>query len=163
MRQVELKNEHVQRVEKLLGKLSLETEESNSYLSARNSNPVKQKLRAFSLISRPEVDLSSMMEGIPSVAQTVNSVSSDPAVVEQVEIRAKYIGYIQKEEESALKISKFEDIRLKDDFDYSKLQSLSAEARQKLTEIRPTSIGQASRISGVSPSDISVLLVHLGK
>lgn len=163
MNQVELKNDHVNRVEKLLGKLSLETDESNSYLTSRNSNPVNQKLRAFSLISRPEVDLNSMIEGIPSVAETVNSVSSDPSIVEQVEIRAKYSGYIQKEQESALKISKFEGIRLKDDFDYSKLQSLSAEARQKLTEIRPTSIGQASRISGVSPSDISVLLVHLGK
>lgn len=163
MNQVELKNEHVNRVEKLLGKLSLETDESNSYLTSRNSNPVNQKLRAFSLISRPEVDLNSMIEGIPSVAETVNSVSTDPAIVEQVEIRAKYSGYIQKEQESALKISKFEGIRLKDNFDYSKLQSLSAEARQKLTEIRPTSIGQASRISGVSPSDISVLLVHLGK
>ncbi len=163
MNQVALKNEHVNRVEKLLGKLSLDTDESNSYLTSRNSNPVNQKLRAFSLISRPEVDLNSMIEGIPSVAETVNSVSTDPTIVEQVEIRAKYSGYIQKEQESALKISKFEGIRLKDNFDYSKLQSLSAEARQKLTEIRPTSIGQASRISGVSPSDISVLLVHLGK
>ncbi|MCB9190126.1 MAG: tRNA uridine-5-carboxymethylaminomethyl(34) synthesis enzyme MnmG [Flavobacteriales bacterium] len=163
MKQVELKNEHVNRVEKLLGKLSLEVEESNAYLANRKSNPVSQKLRASSLISRPEVDLNSMMNGIPSVAETVLSVSSDPSVVEQVEIRAKYSGYIQKEEESALKISKFEGIRLKDDFDYSLLKSLSAEARQKLSDIRPTSIGQASRISGVSPSDISVLLVHLGK
>lgn len=163
MKQVELKNDHVKRVERLLGKLSLETEESNPYLSSRNSNPVKQKLRAFSLISRPEVNLPSMMEGIPSVAKTIQSVSRDPAVVEQVEIRAKYNGYIQKEQDSALKISKFEGIPLKDNFDYSKLQSLSAEARQKLTEIKPSSIGQASRISGVSPSDISVLLVHLGK
>jgi tRNA uridine 5-carboxymethylaminomethyl modification enzyme len=163
MNQVALKNEHVSRVEKLLGKLSLEVEETNTYLAKRNSNPVNQKLRAFSLISRPEVDLSSMMQGIPTVARSVQSVSSDPTVVEQVEIRAKYSGYIQKEEESALKISKFESIRLKDDFDYTALQSLSAEARQKLSNIRPTSIGQASRISGVSPSDISVLLVHLGK
>lgn len=163
MREVELKKEHVQNVEKLLGKLSLETEESNPYLSSRNSNHVKQKLRAFSLISRPEVNLASMMEGIPSVAETVQSVSSDPAVIEQVEIRAKYSGYIQKEEEAANKITKFESIHLKVDFDYSQLQSLSAEARQKLTQIRPSSIGQASRISGVSPSDISVLLVHLGK
>ena len=163
MHQVELKKRHVESVEKLLGKLSLETEESNAYLATRNSNPVKQKLRAFSLITRPEVDLDSMMKGIPSVADIVNSVSSDQAVIEQVEIRAKYSGYIQKEEEAALKISKFEGIRLKDDFDYSRLQSLSAEARQKLNEIRPSSIGQASRISGVSPSDISVLLVHLGK
>jgi tRNA uridine 5-carboxymethylaminomethyl modification enzyme len=161
--EVERKQEHVSTVEKLLGKLSLETAESNSYLKSRNSNKVNQKLRAFSLIARPEVNLSSMIETIQSVADTVHSVSSDPAVIEQVEIRAKYSGYIKKEEESANKIARFESIRLKDDFDYSSLQSLSAEARQKLTEIRPSSIGQASRISGVSPSDISVLLVHLGK
>ena len=163
MREVEQKKEHVQRVEKLLGKLSLETDQSNSYLAQRNSNPVKQKLRAASLISRPEVNLSSMIEGIPAVAETIYSVSKDPAVIEQVEIRAKYNGYIQKEEESARKISKFEGIKLHPDFDYKSLQSLSAEARQKLTSIKPSSIGQASRISGVSPSDISVLLVHLGK
>lgn len=163
MRLVELKNEHVITVEKLLGKLSLETDESNPYLSSRNSNHVKQKLRAVSLISRPEVNLESMMASIPSVAETIHSVSSSPEVIEQVEIRAKYSGYIQKEEDAANKISKFENIRLNDGFDYSKLQSLSAEARQKLSEIRPSSIGQASRISGVSPSDISVLLVHLGK
>ena len=146
-----------------MGKLSLETDQSNSYLAQRNSNPVKQKLRAASLISRPEVNLSSMIEGIPAVAETIYSVSKDPAVIEQVEIRAKYNGYIQKEEESARKISKFEGITLHHDFDYTSLQSLSAEARQKLTSIKPSSIGQASRISGVSPSDISVLLVHLGK
>ena len=161
--EVERKQEHVLAVEKLLGKLSLETTESNSYLESRDSNRVSQKLRAFSLIARPEVNLTSMIETIPSVANTVHSISSDPAVIEQVEIRAKYSGYIKKEEESASKITRFESFRLKDDFDYSSLQSLSAEARQKLSEIRPSSIGQASRISGVSPSDISVLLVHLGK
>jgi tRNA uridine 5-carboxymethylaminomethyl modification enzyme len=163
LKRMEAKVEDVAAIEKLLGKLSLETEESNPYLTNRNSNSVKQKLRAYTLISRPEIDLPSMIQEIPSVAKTVYSVSTNLEVIEQVEIQAKYSGYIQKEQDSADKILRFEGINLKPDFDYYKLESLSAEARQKLTKIRPKSIGQASRISGVSPSDISVLLVHLGK
>lgn len=160
---VEAKQEDVQSIEKLLGKLSLETTESNPYLKSRNSSQVKQKLRAYTLISRPEVNLNSMVQQIPSVGATVMSITNDPQVVEQVEIRAKYNGYIQKEEESAAKLKRFENIRLNPEFNYTALSSLSAEGTQKLTSIKPTSIGQASRISGVSPSDISVLLVHLGK
>lgn len=163
LKRMETKVEDVAAIEKLLGKLSLETEESNPYLTHRNSNSVLQKLRAYSLISRPEIDLPSMIQEIPSVAKTVHSISTNLEVIEQVEIKAKYSGYIQKEQDSANKILRFEGINLKPDFDYNKLESLSTEARQKLTKIRPKSIGQASRISGVSPSDISVLLVHLGK
>ncbi len=163
LKRMEAKVEDVAAIEKLLGKLSLETDESNPYLTSRKSASVKQKLKAYSLISRPEIDLPSMILEIPSVATTVYSVSSNLEVIEQVEIQAKYSGYIQKEQESADKILRFEGINLKPEFDYNKLQSISAEARQKLTKIRPKSIGQASRISGVSPSDISVLLVHLGK
>jgi len=163
LRQVEQKIQQVEQLEQSLQELSLDLEESNPYLISRNSNPVRQKVRAFSLIARPEVHLSSMMDEIPSVAETVCSVTTDPCVTEQVEIRAKYNGYILKEEETVKKLSRFEDIRLKADLDYSQIRSLSAEARQKLSDIRPSSIGQAARISGVSPSDISVLLVHLGK
>ena len=157
------KIEDVRNIEKLLGKLSLDTSETNPYLSTRNSSIVSQKLKAYSLISRPEIDLASMIESISSVADTIHSVSSNSETIEQVEILAKYKGYIQKEQDNADKITRFEKIKLNDDFDYSQLKSLSMEARQKLTSIKPASIGQASRISGVSPSDISVLLVHLGK
>mgnify|MGYP000176868809 CR=1 FL=1 len=163
LKRVESKIQDVNNIEKLLGKLSLETSESNAYLTKRQSQPVSQKLKAYSLISRPEVDLPSMIESIQSVADTIHSVSHANEVIEQVEIQAKYSGYIQKEEEAANKISRFESIQLNHDFDYSSLKSLSAEGKQKLIKIRPKSIGQASRISGVSPSDISVLLVHLGK
>ncbi|MCF8275469.1 MAG: tRNA uridine-5-carboxymethylaminomethyl(34) synthesis enzyme MnmG [Flavobacteriales bacterium] len=163
LRQVELKNQYVSDVEKLLGKISLDTEEANTYLTSRNSANVNQKLKAYSLISRPEVTLTSMLDSIPSVANSISSVSTDVEILEQVEIRAKYNGYIDKEQESANKLVRFEGIVLLPDFDYNSLQSLSAEARQKLNKIRPSSIGQAARISGVSPSDISVLLVHLGK
>jgi tRNA uridine 5-carboxymethylaminomethyl modification enzyme len=163
LKRVEFKQEKAQEIEKVLSKLSLETEESNAYLSSRDSSEVSQKLRAFTLISRPETDLTSMLDSIESVRDAVHTISAESEIIEQVEIRAKYSGYIRKEQDTADKLLRFEGIRLKDDFDYTKLQSLSAEARQKLTKIRPQSIGQASRISGVSPSDISVLLVHLGK
>lgn len=163
LKRVEFKQEKAKEIEKVLSKLSLETEESNAYLSSRDSSEVNQKLRAFSLISRPETDLSSMIDSIESVRVVVHNISTEAEIIEQVEIRAKYSGYIRKEQDTADKLLRFEGIRLKDDFDYAQLQSLSAEARQKLTKIRPQSIGQASRISGVSPSDISVLLVHLGK
>ncbi len=163
LEQVNIKTHNVQKVEKTLRKLSLETEESNRYLSARKSSPVKQKIRAISLITRPEVNLDSMISEIPSVADAVYSITRDTEVIEQVEIKAKYNGYIRKEQDTADKILRFENIHLKADFNYQDLVSLSAEARQKLTEIKPANIGQASRISGVSPSDVSVLLVHLGK
>jgi len=84
-------------------------------------------------------------------------------VLEQAEIRVKYAGYIEKEKANADKLNRLEHIRIPDDFDYSKLKSLSYEAKEKLTKIRPTTISQASRVSGVSPSDISVMLVYMGR
>mgnify|MGYP002628534550 CR=1 FL=1 len=163
LKNVQAKIEDVLQIEKALGKLSLEVSESNAYLKSKNSAVVSQKLRAYSLITRPEVDLPSMIHSIPSVGHSIHSISEDPAVIEQVEIKAKYSGYIQKEQDSAEKILKFENIQLHPDFNYGSLKSLSMESRIKLTQIKPSSLGQAARISGVSPSDISVLLVHLGK
>ena len=87
----------------------------------------------------------------------------DQLNIDYAEIKLKYEGYIKKEEEMVNKLSRYEDIKINPEFDYSRLQSLSSEAREKLKEIQPRTIGQASRISGVSPSDISVLLVHLGR
>jgi len=87
----------------------------------------------------------------------------DRESIEQAEIQLKYDGYIQKEQENADKLNRLEDIKLHDNFDYRALNSLSAEAKEKLTKVRPSSLGQASRISGISPSDISVLMVYLGR
>ena len=163
LQEVDAKANHIQQIEKVLGKLSLDTDETNPYLLSKSSNPVKQKLKAYSLISRPEIDLQSMIESITSVSDSVYAISDKLEIIEQVEIKAKYNGYIQKETEAANKLTRFENINLKPDFDYLALASMSMEARQKLTDIKPSNIGQASRISGVSPSDISVLLIHLGK
>jgi len=150
-------------VRKNLEKLSLTPEELNPYLDSIDSQNIRQKLKAISIIPRPNVSLNAMITNIPSIQNAVHSITIDAEIIEQVEIISKYEGYILKESEVASKLSKFEDLFLKAEFDYSKLESISAEARQKLSLIKPASIGQAARISGVSPSDISVLLVHLGK
>ena len=163
MRKVEQKQVHVSRIEKGLSKLSLAPKEVNPYLEKQQSSPVSQRVRAYPLITRPDVNLPGMMKGVASVSGTVSAISTDSEVVEQVEIRAKYDGYIRKEQDAADKLLRFENMLLKPDLDFGSLGSLSMEARQKLTELKPRSIGQASRISGVSPSDISILLVHLGK
>jgi tRNA uridine 5-carboxymethylaminomethyl modification enzyme len=163
LRRVEEKEQKSSAIRKNLEKLSLLPEDINPYLESLGSSAVRQRLRAISIIPRPNVHLKNMMERLEDVREAVHTVSLEEEIIDQVEILVKYEGYIQKESEVADKITRFEDYKLKPDFNYAALESLSAEARQKLTAIRPDSIGQASRISGVSPSDISVLLVHLGK
>ncbi|MCF8257166.1 MAG: tRNA uridine-5-carboxymethylaminomethyl(34) synthesis enzyme MnmG [Flavobacteriales bacterium] len=163
LRKVEEKHTNVSGVRKQLEKLSLLPATINPYLESLGSTPVKQRLRAVAIIPRPDVHLADMMGRMAEVRDAILSVTADPETIQQVEILIKYEGYIHKEAEAANKILRFEDFKLKPDFNYHALESLSAEARQKLSHIRPDSIGQASRISGVSPSDISVLLVHLGK
>lgn len=163
LRRVEEKEQKSAAMRKHLEKLSLLPEAINPYLESLGSSAVRQRLRAISIIPRPNVHLKDMMSSVEEVRNVIHSVSTDEEIIEQVEILVKYEGYIQKESEAAEKITRFEDYKLKPDFNYAALPSLSAEARQKLSTIRPENIGQASRISGVSPSDISVLLVHLGK
>ena len=99
----------------------------------------------------------------PSASGFINENEIDDEIVEQTEIHVKYSGYIEKEKNSADKLQRLENIRIPNGFDYKKIQSISFEAREKLTKIQPTSISQASRISGVSPSDVSVLLVYMGR
>ena len=121
-----------------------------------------QQLMAF-LLLRPEIRLEQLIEWIPTLRQYITDEHIEKKEWEQSEISVKYKNYIEKEKETAEKIAYLENIRLKPDMDYFSIQSLSTEARQKLTRIRPETLGQASRISGISPSDISVLLVLLGR
>jgi len=163
LRKVEEKEAKSTQIRKNLERLSVAPEEINPYLESLGSTPVRQRLRAITILPRPNVSIADMMEQIPAVREVIHAVSEDEETIQQMEILVKYEGYIQKESEVADKLSRFEGLKLKPDFNYHALESLSAEARQKLSQIRPDSIGQASRISGVSPSDLSVLLVHLGK
>lgn len=163
MRTLERKQHRVSSLRKAFDKLSLSPEALNPYLESVESMSVRQRVRAASVIPRPEVHIADMLAHIPEVNETIQSISPDKEIIQQVEILIKYEGYIEKESDVADKLSKFEALSLSPDLNYNQMESISAEARQKLMEIKPASIGQASRISGVSPSDISVLLVYLGK
>ena len=116
----------------------------------------------FKLYARPNITIEDMQK-VSSVSAYIAANNLDMEVVEQTEIQVKYAGYIEKEKNNADKLNRLENLKIPSNFDYSKLKSMSMEARQKLSEIQPVTISQASRISGVSPNDISVLLVYLGR
>lgn len=143
-------------------KTSFSPEEINPILEEVNSAKVKQSDKMFKVFSRPKVTMHHMLQ-LDSVSEYVIENALDTEVMEQAEIQVKYSGYIEKEKNNADKLQRLENIKIPQKFDYSKLKSLSSEAREKLQEIQPVTISQASRISGVSPSDISVLLVFLGR
>ena len=141
---------------------SFNPEQINPILEDVSSAPVKQSDKMFKVFSRPGVTMSHMLK-LEKVSNYVNTNDLKREVLEQAEIQVKYAGYIAKEKNNADKLQRLENIKIPENFDYSKLKSLSFEAREKLTTIQPATISQASRISGVSPSDISVLLVYMGR
>jgi tRNA uridine 5-carboxymethylaminomethyl modification enzyme len=125
---------------------------------------MKQKTKAVELAKRPQLRLVELKEFVPGLQEIYLRCGNRGAeIFESAEIHIKYEGYISREKQMADKIKRLEGIALPEDFDYHKLKSLSTEARQKLSKIKPRSIGQASRISGVNPSDISVLLIYMGR
>ncbi len=146
-----------------LSKQSAEPAEVNPYLEAVGTPPIVQKLKYPPLVARPQLEFRRFVEAVPSLRSFVESRNITDEEQELAEIQLKYEGYIRKEQEMAQKIARLEHIELHANFDYHQLKSLSTEARQKLSIIKPKNIGQASRISGVSPSDISVLMVYLGR
>ena len=141
---------------------SVKPEEANPVLESKNSAPVKQQDKMFRLFARPNITIDDVRK-FKAVDQYIEENNLDPEVIEQTEIQVKYAGYIEKEKNNADKLNRLENLKIPKGFDYSRLKSMSMEARQKLAEIQPVTISQASRISGVSPNDISVLLVYLGR
>lgn len=141
---------------------SVKPNEINPILEEKQSSPVKQQDKMFKIFARPNITMEDM-RNVEAVEKYINAHHLDNEVLEQTEIQIKYSGYIAKEKLNADKLQRLEYVKIPEDFDYSKLKSLSTEAKLKLSEIRPVTISQASRISGVSPSDISVLLVFLGR
>ncbi len=136
----------------------------NSYLTNLGSAEMKQKTKLDQVLARPFVSLKELlnMEELVELKENLDTTQQQE-IIEQAEITIKYAGYIEREKQMADKMSRLEDIKLKEDFNYHSISSLSMEARDKLTKIKPLSLGQASRISGVSPADISVLMVYLGR
>ena len=164
MERVSFKQEMIKRIIRFVKKESVHPDDVNPYLEKVNSKPIVQKMKISSLILRPEVTMNDLIRQIPSLNHFIRSLGNQiNEIIEETEILIKYDNYITKEQDIANKLSNLEHIKLREDFDYRSLKSLSYEAREKLSKIRPASIGQASRISGVSPADISVLLVYLGR
>ncbi len=136
--------------------------EANPILEAKDSAPIVQSDKMFKVFSRPQIDLEDFLK-FEKVANYVADNNLDREILEQAEIQVKYSGYIEKERMNADKLTRLEDVKIPENFDYNKIKSMSIEAKQKLSKIRPITISQASRISGVSPSDVSVLLIHMGR
>ena len=158
-------NEKLNYVEKLtrfFNKTSAIPEEINPILDRLKASQISQKMKLIKLVSRPQIDFSSI-EQLQSVRDFLLENGRDNEAIEQTIIQIKYSGYINREKENAEKIIRLENITIPEDFEYKKLASLSSEAKQKLGAIRPKTIAHAGRISGVSPADISVLLVYMGR
>ncbi|WP_167342774.1 tRNA uridine-5-carboxymethylaminomethyl(34) synthesis enzyme MnmG [Nonlabens sp. SY33080] len=162
MRRVEEKQEKSKQMIDFLENTSYNFQEMNEILVEKGSAPLKQNGKLYKVFSRPQIDLSDMLR-VNEVASFIEKNDIDKDVLEQVEVHVKYAGYIEKEKNNADKLHRLENIRIPENYDYSQIKSLSYEAKEKLTKIKPVTVSQASRISGVSPSDISVLLVHMGR
>ncbi|MGB0185830.1 MAG: tRNA uridine-5-carboxymethylaminomethyl(34) synthesis enzyme MnmG [Flavobacteriaceae bacterium] len=143
-------------------KQSVKPNEANPVLEAKNSSPIKQSDKMFKIFSRPNISINDMRK-FEAVEDYISAHSLDDEVIEQAEIQIKYSGYIEKEKNNADKLTRLEYVKIPKNFDYSRVKSMSYEAREKLNTVQPTTVAQASRISGVSPNDISVLLVFLGR
>ncbi|MEM6516055.1 MAG: tRNA uridine-5-carboxymethylaminomethyl(34) synthesis enzyme MnmG [Bacteroidota bacterium] len=141
---------------------SVKPEEINPILESKNSATVKQQDKMFKIFARPNITTEDMRK-VTAVENYIKDNDLDTEVIEQTEIQVKYAGYIKKEKNNADKLNRLEDVKIPRNFDYTKLKSMSSEGIQKLSKIQPVTISQASRISGVSPSDVSVLLVYLGR
>jgi tRNA uridine 5-carboxymethylaminomethyl modification enzyme len=144
-----------------LSQVSVQPEEINDALDSLGTSPINQKVKLVNLLGRPQIGIRDLSAANPGLNEELKGYSNE--VVEQAEIRVKYESYFEKELEIVEKMKRMEDREINPNFDYQTLGSLSKEAREKLVRVKPRTLGQASRISGVSPSDISILMVHLTK
>ena len=161
MEKVLAKKEAVQKVKEILAVISLEPNEINSFLETIPSAILITKQKVLQLLLRPNISLDAMLQAVPRLTEALKEF--DKEILEQVEILAKYDSYIEKEKELVAKMSQLEDLIIPDNFNYDRLVSLSNEARQKFLKIKPRTLGQASRISGVNPSDVQILMVFMGR
>lgn len=158
---VNQKAEAVEKIKKVLAELSLDPTETSAFLEERNSAVLSQKQKAIQLVVRPNISLPEMVQSLEKVRNLLNIY--DLETILQAETQIKYEVYIDKEKEIVTRMSQLEDLLIPDQFDYDKIQSLSTEAQQKFKKIRPRTLGQASRISGVNPSDVQILMVYMGR
>jgi tRNA uridine 5-carboxymethylaminomethyl modification enzyme len=158
---VKRKIENSDKLYKQLVGTKISPEDINSFLNQNDSALIKEKTTYYNLLKRPELNISILKSANSTISNIISTYQKDE--IEQAEIKIKYEKYIEKELLLAQKLTKFDDLKINPDFDYETLKSISIEARQKLKKIQPLTLGQASRISGVSPADISVIMLHLGR
>jgi tRNA uridine 5-carboxymethylaminomethyl modification enzyme len=161
LEKVTAKREGVEQIKAILKELPVDPEDINHLLVEKNSSPIPQRMRAFQILLRPAMDIFSMKNNVTKIGKALSAFNDE--TLEQAEIQIKYEVYIEKENELVKRMSQLEDLVIPDSFDYTKLVSLSTEARQKFNKIRPRTLGQASRISGVNPSDVQILMVYMGR
>ncbi len=161
MRLVEEKINQINHTRSVLKSFPVEPKEVDELLIAKGSSPLNEKTRAEKVLLRPNIGLKELVHQLPNLAKEINCTNE--LVLEQVEIQTKYEVYIEKEKELVHKMAALEDLIIPDSFNYEKLSALSAEAKQKFIKIRPRTLGQASRISGVNPSDVQILMVYMGR
>jgi tRNA uridine 5-carboxymethylaminomethyl modification enzyme len=155
------KREGVEKIKDILKEISLEPAEADGFLAENNSAPLPQKQKAIQLLLRPNISLDAMMAGLPKIQQALTGFTAE--IIEQADIQIKYNVYIEKEKELVKRMNQLEDLLIPENFDYNRITSLSNEALQKFKKIKPRTLGQASRISGVNPSDVQILMVYMGR
>ena len=161
MDKIRLKNENIADIRSVLKETALRPDEINGFLSARQSSPINEKQRAEKILLRPDVELEDLIKAVPYLEEQLKSYSKEE--LEEASIHIKYETYIEKEKELVGRMSEMENLTIPQSFDYSKLSSLGNEAKEKLNRIKPQTLGQASRISGIKPSDIQILMVYMGR
>jgi tRNA uridine 5-carboxymethylaminomethyl modification enzyme len=161
MDKVIAKRNGVEEIKSILKDFSVEPEEINSYFTTINSSPISEKHKAQKILLRPDVELDELTDALPKLKAVLKDYSKD--AIEQASIQVKYDVYIEKEKELVKKMSQLEELEIPATFDYKKIASLGNEAREKLTKIKPRTLGQASRISGINPSDVQILMVFMGR
>ncbi|MEO5563932.1 MAG: tRNA uridine-5-carboxymethylaminomethyl(34) synthesis enzyme MnmG, partial [Chitinophagaceae bacterium] len=161
LERVKEKETAVAKIKSLLKEIALEPEEVNGYLLQLNSSPVSEKQKAEKILLRPDVELESMIDHLPKLKNALSGFTQD--AIEQASIQVKYEVYIEKERELVTRMSQLENLEIPESFDFKKILSLGNEAREKLIRIKPRTLGQASRISGINPSDVQILMVYMGR
>jgi tRNA uridine 5-carboxymethylaminomethyl modification enzyme len=155
------KRNSVEQIKRVLQNTSIEPEEINGWLASLGSAPIPEKQKAARIVLRPDVDLNEFMSACPKLKEAIGAHA--PEAIEQAEIQIKYQVYLDKERELVERMSQLEDLEIPERFDYTRIASLGNEAREKLEKIRPRTLGQASRISGINPSDVQILMVYMGR
>ena len=164
MKNLELKSEKANSLISFINKESVSPDQINALLEVENSAPIKQKVKLKSILLRPNLTIHKLSAELPALSKKLTDLGeSKREIVESSEIKIKYEGYISREKNMVEKVKRLENVTIPIDYNYKNIKSLSSEASEKLISIRPETLGQATRISGVSPADISVLLVHLGR